>query len=180
MKGAELAGRWIVAPDTIRPKVILRTRDRENRRWEVWMALDRASDRRGGSGTILVIDDEDAVRDIARLVLEHAGFDVHDAAHGQAGLERARELGTQLRAVVLDMSMPRMGGLEVLAGLRNDGCTAPVVIMSGFSSQHLPGDVEWGQIGFLPKPFTANQLIAAVRAVVEGTGGNAAPAPGPS
>ena len=89
-----------------------------------------------GTGTVLVIDDEPGIRDIASRVLEQAGLKVLVAGDGQEGVEVFRDSKQRIDAVVLDLTMPRMGGIEaagVLRGLRPD---LPVVLISGY---HRPG-----------------------------------------
>ena len=71
-----------------------------------------------GSGTILVIDDEPAVRRVARLVLERLGFDVLDAADGLDGLEVYRQQQGRIRLTLLDLTMPRLDGEETFRQLR--------------------------------------------------------------
>ncbi len=117
-----------------------------------------------GAGTVLVIDDEDAVRVITARILEHAGLGVLSAPDGPRGLEFARDHSRRIDAVVLDLAMPGMGGLEVLAALRELRPGLPVVLVSGYNEADTArrfGD--HGAAGFVQKPFRPGDLAAAIR-----------------
>ena len=121
-----------------------------------------------GAGTILVVDDEEIVRDITRLALEDAGFTVVGAAEGQAAIRIAKDDAKDLALVILDLTMPGMSGEEVFFELQGLRPNLPVVLCSGYSEQeaagHLAGE---GLAGFLQKPFRAMELLAKVRSVLE-------------
>jgi CheY-like chemotaxis protein len=127
-----------------------------------------------GAGTILVADDEEGVRSLVASVLSDAGYTVELAEDGGEAVERLRQLGDQVRLVLLDMTMPILGGAEAATELRRVRPDIPIIAMSGY------GDIEvmqhFSQAGiddFLPKPFNPDQLVAKVRValapVVEGT-----------
>ena len=120
-----------------------------------------------GEGLILVVDDEDVVRRTARLTLDEYGYAVLTAADGAEAVEVFRRYGGRIRLVVLDMTMPVMGGEETIVHLRAIDPGIPVLVMSGYGEVEAtrrfdgtPAD------GFLQKPFAAPQLAAAVRAMV--------------
>jgi CheY-like chemotaxis protein len=123
-----------------------------------------------GSGTALVVDDEERVRAYCRRSLEHAGFEVLTAADGVEALRVLREHGREheIRVVFLDLTMPRMGGVEAYAEIHRMRPDLPVILATGFDSedaaQRFSGE---RPAGFLQKPFTPVQLIAAARAVLE-------------
>jgi two-component system, cell cycle sensor histidine kinase and response regulator CckA len=117
-----------------------------------------------GAGTILVVDDEEGVRSLAATVLNDAGYTVELAADGGEALERLREMGDQVRLVLLDLTMPVLGGAEVASQLRQLQPDIPIIAMSGYGDievmqQFSPGGVD----DFLPKPFTPDQLAGKVR-----------------
>ncbi|MFT3830175.1 MAG: MASE1 domain-containing protein [Opitutaceae bacterium] len=119
--------------------------------------------RPSGSGTWLVVDDEAAVRQVAVDVLGNAGMAVVAASDGVQALELFGTDGQGLHAVLLDLSMPRLGGLETFKRLRERRSDIPVVLMSGFEAEEaLERFAGLGITGFLQKPFT----IQALRAVV--------------
>jgi FixJ family two-component response regulator len=117
-----------------------------------------------GTGTVLVIDDDDGVRDTAARMLEQAGLGVLVAGNGHDGLRVFREHQSGIVAVVLDLTMPVMGGLEVAGALRELRPDLPIVLMSGFSVEELTRQsTGLGITGFVEKPFTARDLLTAVR-----------------
>ncbi|MBT3219254.1 MAG: PAS domain S-box protein, partial [Proteobacteria bacterium] len=88
-----------------------------------------------GHGLVLVIDDEEVVREMARMVLEEAGFSVLEAANGRRGIEVFKEHVDQIRAVLLDMTMPVMGGPETLRELRRIDRSVRVGVSSGYNEE---------------------------------------------
>jgi PAS domain S-box-containing protein len=114
-----------------------------------------------GVGRVLVIDDEDLVRRLVAAVLGRAGYAVDTAADGPAGLEAYRANRPDL--VLLDLTLPGRPGEAVLRELLAHDPTARVLVVSGL----LVGRPPAGAVGGLPKPFTSDKLLAAVRAAVE-------------
>jgi two-component system, cell cycle sensor histidine kinase and response regulator CckA len=117
-----------------------------------------------GAGTILVADDEEGVRSLVASILEDAGYTVELAGDGGEAVERLRQLGDRVRLVLLDLTMPILGGAEAAAELRRLQPQIPIIAMSGY------GDIEvmqhFSQAGvddFLPKPFSPDHLVAKVR-----------------
>ena len=120
-----------------------------------------------GVGTVLVADDDHAVRSLAESVLVEAGYTVELAEDGVQAVERLRELGPKVSLILLDLTMPRLSGAEAALELRRIQPDIPIVAMSGY------GDVEVmerfsgaGIDDFLPKPFSPDQLAAKVRDVL--------------
>ena len=117
-----------------------------------------------GSGTVLVIDDEPSVRDVARAILERAGFDVLVAASGREGLERFRAGADRIVAVLLDMTMPDLAGEEVFAELRSIRPDVPVILSSGYNEQDATRRfAPAGLAGFIQKPYLPADLLSKVR-----------------
>jgi two-component system cell cycle sensor histidine kinase/response regulator CckA len=115
-------------------------------------------------GEVLVVDDEEVVRDLAVLALEAMGLRVHVAHDGAEGVERARLLKDQLRMVLLDLTMPRMGGDEVLRHLREMAPGLPVILTSGYGEREtLRGLSDLRPEAFLQKPFRVAELQRMVR-----------------
>jgi len=119
------------------------------------------------SGTILLAEDETILREIVREMVERLGFSVVEASDGEEAWEHFRREPTRFRAVVLDLTMPRRGGLEVYALIRNEAPNLPVVLCSGYSHDEIPEprDSEEPR-AFLQKPFTFRQFEAALRDVL--------------
>jgi PAS domain S-box-containing protein len=117
-----------------------------------------------GQGTILVVEDEDVVRDYAKAALERAGYRVLTASDGGEGLAIFAEHRPEIDAVLLDLTMPRLDGPEVLRELRNQAPDVPVLIMSGFTDEEVAIRFEGiGASGFIRKPFAAHDLAAHLR-----------------
>jgi PAS domain S-box-containing protein len=86
-----------------------------------------------GTGVVLVVDDEDVVRRTVKTALQRYGYAVLTAANGQDGVDLYRELHDRLTAVVLDMTMPVMGGEEALGHMQSINPNVPVILSSGFN-----------------------------------------------
>lgn len=117
-----------------------------------------------GTGLVLVADDEPGIRDFAKQVLERAGFEVILAADGQETLDQVRAHQTDLRFAVVDLTMPKLGGDEALAGMRAMGFHRPVIRWSGYTRKETaedPGTV------FLRKPFSSEELLTVVRRILD-------------
>jgi CheY-like chemotaxis protein len=117
------------------------------------------------SGTVLLVDDEDAVRDIGMRLLEQAGFEVVGAADGWEAVNYYREHSDEISCVLLDLTMPRMGGEETFYELRKIRDDVMVVLSSGFSEHEVIGRfAEGGVCGFVQKPYRFEKLVAEVEA----------------
>ena len=121
--------------------------------------------------TVLVAEDQHAVRRLVRGALERAGFRVLEAEDGQAAVERhlANQGGIDL--ALFDLSMPRRNGLEALAAIRETEPGLPALLMSGHPDRG--GDLDWPpDVPLLSKPFGPRVLVARVREMLgEGKGG---------
>lgn len=116
-----------------------------------------------GSGTILLVDDEASVRTVARRSLERAGFAVVACGDGLEALETFRADPRRWHAVVLDLTMPGMGGQDLLLAMRELRDDVPALLCSGYASEELsPRVVALPQMAFLQKPFTVASLTAAL------------------
>jgi CheY-like chemotaxis protein len=119
-----------------------------------------------GRGLILVIDDEEAVREMVRRALERRRYQVILAENGQAGVEIFPQIARDVAAVILDLTMPVMGGEEALDHLRRIRPDVPVVLTSGYSEEDAMRRMEGkGVAGFLQKPFTTEQLAQKLRSL---------------
>src|SRR5213083_736337 len=114
--------------------------------------------------TILVVDDEPKIADLARDYLEHAGFTVRIARDGQAALTAVRRDRADL--VVLDLGLPGLDGLDVTRAIRRDS-NLPVIMLTARDDEldKLLG-LELGADDYLTKPFSPRELVARVRAVL--------------
>jgi PAS domain S-box-containing protein len=121
-----------------------------------------------GTGTVLVVDDESFVRDVAQRGLSRCGYEVLTAPSGTAAVETFRERADEVRAVVLDLSMPGMSGQETLARLRAVKPDLVAVISSGYSEAEalrIFGDA--GIAGFVQKPYTPVALARKLKRIFD-------------
>lgn len=121
-----------------------------------------------GSETILVAEDEGALRDLMRTVLEDSGYTVLDAGNGRAALEVAAAHGGSIHLLLADVVMPQMGGRSAYEQMRPDRPEMRVLYTSGYTGESIirPDVLEPGA-AFLPKPFTPETLTRRVREVLD-------------
>jgi two-component system cell cycle sensor histidine kinase/response regulator CckA len=125
-----------------------------------------------GRGTILVVEDEEGVREVAERMLQEIGFQTIGAEDGRQALDLMDRAGDSVTAVLLDLSMPRMGGAETLRRLRERRPELPVLMMSGYTEESGAPQFENsgpGATAFLQKPFLAEELISVLRRLAEVT-----------
>ncbi len=121
------------------------------------------------SGTILVADDEEAVRQVTRLALEMAGFTVITAADGEEAVECFAAHASEVRAILLDLSMPKMSGDEAFAAIKRIRPDVPVILSSGFNEQDTTNRLAGrGLAGFIQKPYRPTELIEKLRQLLRG------------
>lgn len=120
-----------------------------------------------GSGTILIADDEPLVRRTARVALERYGYRVHLAQNGSEAVDLFRSLKDDLAAVVLDLTMPVMGGEEAYREMHRIRADIPVIISSGYDElEAMRRFAGQGAAGFLKKPYTARKLAEKLKSTL--------------
>src|SRR4051794_11263238 len=121
-----------------------------------------------GAGRVLVVDDDDVIRQLITVNLELEGFDVVAATDGQDALDKVKS--ARPHVVTLDVMMPRVDGWEAAARLKQDPETAHVKVVL-LSARAQEADIQRGEkIGvdaYLTKPFDPDELIAIVRRLFE-------------
>jgi PAS domain S-box-containing protein len=121
-----------------------------------------------GEGAVLVVEDEDGVREVIARLVDSLGYDVIEARDGMEALEQMRRFGASIQAVLLDLTMPKLDGEETLRKLHEIRQDVPVVLMSGFSEHEIGGRfADLRLAGFLPKPFTLETLADRLRVAIE-------------
>jgi two-component system cell cycle sensor histidine kinase/response regulator CckA len=138
------------------------------------VAFFRFSRKAGGKGwkimtTILLVDDDLTVRILAQRVLQHAQYQLLEAADGEEALRLARQYEGEIHLLVADVVMPGgMSGQEVARQLSKDRPNLKVLYISGYTDDEIPYHslLEPG-VNFLPKPFNVGQLTRKVRQVLE-------------
>jgi two-component system nitrogen regulation response regulator NtrX len=116
--------------------------------------------------SVLIVDDESSIRESLRMVLEFEGYRIEEAANGVQALQIVRERPPD--AIVLDIRMPEMDGLETLRNLRERGYEMPVIVVSGHAD--VPTAVEATRRGawdFFEKPLQSERVLVSVRNAVE-------------
>ena len=120
-----------------------------------------------GFGSILVVDDDDGVRAVARSLLQRQGFKVVLAVNGKEAVELFAKHRDDIRAVLLDLTMPVMSGEEALHQLRAQDPTVRIILMSGYSDVDVEGTFAGaGLSGFLQKPFRAEDVYRLLAAAL--------------
>jgi two-component system, cell cycle sensor histidine kinase and response regulator CckA len=122
-------------------------------------------------GTVLVVDDEPIVRAIARQMLEPAGYSVIEAADGEAGCEVVRRGTPRVDVVLVDLVMPRKGGIEALHEMQSLRGDLGSILTSGYAESDLRAELAGSRAGFVQKPFSSETLLAAVDAAFTGARG---------
>jgi signal transduction histidine kinase len=116
------------------------------------------------TGTVLLVDDEDTVREIGMRLLEQAGFEVVGASDGCQAVDYYREHADEISCVLLDLTMPKMDGEETYRELRRIREDVRVVLSSGFSEQDVVSRFADGGIaGFIQKPYRYEKLVSEVQ-----------------
>lgn len=121
-----------------------------------------------GSLTILVVEDEQGIRELVREVLTNAGFQVLTAANGEEALRTVEAHGGPVELVLTDLIMPGVDGLQLARRLRTLQPGLKVVLMSGYGEDRIDeaGGLE-GEASVLEKPFTGPKLLAKIRELLD-------------
>ncbi|MFH1060048.1 MAG: PAS domain S-box protein [Pseudomonadota bacterium] len=122
----------------------------------------------GGHETILLVDDEPAILDTGREALASFGYRVLTAGTGEAALEAYQDQGRAVDLVIMDLSMPGMGGLKCLARLKEIDPAVKVLLASGFAEEAVQDEARsLGVSGIINKPYRFSDLMLRVRAALE-------------
>lgn len=114
-----------------------------------------------GAPLVLVVEDDQGIRDLLDTILGGAGFDVRTARDGRDGLAQLDELSPAV--VLLDIMMPDVGGLGVLDVLAEDHADVPVVVVTGAVDAARQARTRLGSQNVFTKPFDIDALVARVR-----------------
>jgi CheY-like chemotaxis protein len=122
-----------------------------------------------GTETVLLVEDEPLVRDIAKSALSDQGYQVLEAENGEEAVAVAREHGAPIELVLTDVVMPKMGGRELVEQLRKVRPSIRVLYMSGYTAASIDEqDVVEPGTSFLRKPFALAEMLGKVREVLDG------------
>ena len=123
------------------------------------------------SGMVLVVDDEETVREVATMMLEDLGYKTISANDGVVALQVYQEHASEIVAVLLDMTMPKMDGKECFRELRRMNPDVKVILSSGYNEQDATSRfVGQGLAGFLQKPYSPEELYEKMYAISESHG----------
>jgi len=118
-------------------------------------------------GTVLVVDDEPAIRKSATLLLQALGFKVLTAGDGREAIDRFQENQNSISAVILDLTMPHVSGAEAFRELRQMRGDLPILITSGYAEEDIVGQFrESGPVSFIQKPYRGSDLLSRLLGVL--------------
>ena len=123
-----------------------------------------------GKGRVLVVDDEKNIRDLVRMTLTKAGYDVVEAEDGGKAAEMLRKDDNPLMVDVItcDIRMPKVNGVEAIAFFRKEFPSVPVVVITGFPETDMAVSLfKQGVVDFVAKPIQAEKLLAVVAKAME-------------
>jgi DNA-binding response OmpR family regulator len=113
---------------------------------------------------VLAVEDDPIVRADLRLILEDAGFEVHEVRDGYEALEATRSSGHDV--ILLDLGLPRLGGVETTRRILEER-DVPIVALTGRGETAIAEAVEAGACAYIRKPFDEGTVVGTVRAVLE-------------
>jgi PAS domain S-box-containing protein len=149
-------------------RIYLPTIEPENMPVDVLIAPEPEGLARGGNETILLVDDEEFIRELGVDVLGRAGYTVLTASNGENALELYQQERARIDLVILDLIMPGMGGSKCLEELLKMDPDTRVLIASGYSPDGpTKGALDTGAKGFVSKPYDTSQLLQLVRKILD-------------
>ena len=120
------------------------------------------------SGTVLVVDDDEGVRDLLDVTLRRAGLTVLLASDGREGVDLFRLHADEIRAVVLDRTMPDIGGEDAFDEIRRIRPDARIMLISGYSEERAAWHfIDKGLDAFMHKPFEPSALLEKMRRIID-------------
>ncbi|MGE4488633.1 MAG: ATP-binding protein [Kiritimatiellales bacterium] len=121
-----------------------------------------------GYGTVLIADDEEAIRDVTAALLERVGFRVLTAVDGLDMVDQFTEHAEDISLLLMDVNMPRLNGQEAALSNRHINPKVPIVFMSGYPREQVMERFgEHERTGYIRKPFQGDELVAGIRSVME-------------
>jgi len=124
-----------------------------------------------GKGKVLLMDDEEMIRDVASALLDHIGYDAAFALDGTEAVEmylKARETGAPFDAVIMDLTIPGgVGGVEAVRQLLTHDVNVKAIVSSGYAHDPIMADFQkWGFCGVIAKPYRIEELSRVLRDVI--------------
>lgn len=120
--------------------------------------------KREGVDTVLVVDDDDTVRNLNEAILSRGGYETIGASNAEDGLRLYRDYHDRISLILLDLNMPKIDGREFFRRLRDEFGSVPVIVVSGYLFDYDAFAMDCGArpVGFIQKPYQADQLIGEV------------------
>jgi DNA-binding NtrC family response regulator len=116
---------------------------------------------------IMVIDDEDIIRNMVRDYLTSKGYEVLLASDGSEALENFQQTGGEVDLVLLDMILPEIGGMEVFKKFRQINPKIKAILTSGYSSDIPEDEYDETSFSFLQKPFRITELVEKIKKLLD-------------
>ncbi len=120
-----------------------------------------------GHETVLLVDDEEMIRNLGRRLLQRAGYQVHLADNGAQALEMYRRERARIDLIILDLTMPQLSGKDTLRQLVQMNPDVRVIIASGYSAEDMDVSGLEKVAGFIPKPFREEDLLKMIRQALD-------------
>lgn len=131
------------------------------------MKEPRARAGAGRSGTILLVEDSDVVRELVARMLENGGFNVHKASGGERALSLLRSGDMPFDLLLIDVVMPEMGGVELADKVASEQPDARILFMTGHSDEIVSGKgILGGNREYIGKPFSQEDILKKVRMIL--------------
>ncbi|MDX2186616.1 MAG: response regulator [Opitutaceae bacterium] len=130
------------------------------------------------TNTVLIVDDEESIRELSACVVQQVGWNVVTARDGEEALLRFQAEPHRFTAAILDLSLPRLTGIEVISGIRAIKPNLPIILITGHGDESLASDPRLALNGMLRKPFSTDALRAALARAVKQTASGLAPVVG--
>jgi two-component system chemotaxis response regulator CheY len=122
-------------------------------------------------GRVLVVDDEDSIRSLLRMILTQAGYDVEEAEDGGKAVEvlNCGDNPLMVDVIICDIRMPRINGVEAIAYFRDQYPSLPVIVLTGYHDDQLASSLRrQGVVEFLEKPAEREQILSSVAQAIAG------------
>jgi two-component system cell cycle sensor histidine kinase/response regulator CckA len=133
--------------------------------------VDSAEDR-GGTETILLVEDEESLRALISMALEEKGYTILTARDGDEALETYNEHAERLQLLITDVVLPKRSGLALSRSITSACPEMPILFMSGYTDRAVLGGDDLGAYGhYLQKPFSMEALTRKVRGILDAAGG---------